>query len=418
MDNDAPGAAPQESQPELSLQDLVGQAFEEAEKADTEGSEEPGQLPRDGEPLVDADPASSRGAGDPAQGAQAKPQESPAPAKKGGPTRDEQGRFAKKEETPGKQPDGQPAQQQTQDAAESQPAVVPDPAQGETAVVGPPKSWSVEAKAEFDKLPDAVKAAISRRESEVQDGFQKYEDFKGMDEFVAYAKQNGQTPAQLAQNYRQVENLLNTNPIAGVLHICKIANVDPARLANAVGQVDAGLGRPAPHLQQQQPGHQPAPQAQPEMQPGFQPVQPAYDPTIANNPIMREVQALKADIQSRDRAGKEAEFNAFMADPANKYASNVVNEMAAFMEANPGTPLKAAYENALYMNPETRAVMIKEAADARLEEQRQASQAARDASASVSGSAPAGPGAEGDQFANGSVRDIVQAAYNAQERRV
>ena len=96
--------------------------------------------------------------------------------------RDEYGRFARRTDTP--------VSSGVEGQAEAQGVLAPQPQSpvASPAPIGPPSSWSIQAKAEFGKLPAPVVEAIAKREAEVQHGFQQYhERYRPLDPFIEMA---------------------------------------------------------------------------------------------------------------------------------------------------------------------------------------------------------------------------------------
>jgi hypothetical protein len=96
-------------------------------------------------------------------------------------TRDEQGRFSKDEQ-------GEQAVVAAETPVQSPAPTTDEPAGQETTeapvqpqAVRPPPGWSPASKAAFDALPEAVKADVAKREEEVNKGFAKLGDYKGLE---------------------------------------------------------------------------------------------------------------------------------------------------------------------------------------------------------------------------------------------
>jgi hypothetical protein len=126
--------------------------------------------------------------------------------------RDEKGRFAAKpEETAAK-----PATEAPAKPVEEKPAVEPaKEAEATTkAPVGPPPGWSIAAKADFDTLPDAVKAAVAKREEEIDRGFAKLKDYKAIEtQHSAQAQQYGVPLPEFINRLAAADKFLQTQPL-------------------------------------------------------------------------------------------------------------------------------------------------------------------------------------------------------------
>lgn len=306
---------------------------------------------------------------------------------------------------PAVEPDGQPRAPDGKFAAkqqEAEPETAPEPAEApvvdqeqpetETAAEGasltPPPGWSVEAKTAFDTLPDAVKAAVAQREQEVNQGFAKLQDYKGLDPYVDMARSNGKDLSQVVQAYMNAEDLLQKDFVGGVKQLCQFYNVTPEQLASQLG------GQPAEGETQQH-----------------------------LNPLLERINSLEGMVRGQvesqtqaERTRVENETSAFFADPANKYASNVSEEMAALIKSGKAGSLKEAYDAALWLNPETRQLLINEQVNARSSAEADQAQAATEkakaAAKSVTGSPL--PGANPDTSGPAqSLREELEQAFAA-----
>jgi len=232
--------------------------------------------------------------------------------------RDDAGRFAAKEgdqpaETPSEAPD--PAAQQpepekeAQEAQQATEAPVADPA-------APPPGWSPTAKSEFATLPQTVREAIAQREVEINQGFAKLQDYKGLDPFIDMAKEAGTSIDVALNNYVNAEKLLESDPVRGILFFCETYNVDPAKLAGTQQQL------------QQQP--QPQPQAQQQqMQPGQE--QQYQQPQVDLSPLTNEINSLRQMVEGNNQervaertAQTTAEINTFFAHLLLRYGKQPV----------------------------------------------------------------------------------------------
>ena len=206
---------------------------------------------------------------------------------------------------------------------------------------GPPPGWSVASKAIYDKLPDAVKADIAKREMEVSQGFAKLAEYKGLDPFVELARNSGTTLPEALSRYINAENALEADSINGLLWLCQRYNVHPAQLLQAIGG-DQGDQQPDPSV----------PQLDPRLASHFQ----AFDQRLGIMEQEREAaedQAISSQIIS------------FAHDPANRYYENVRHDMAHIIRTAPQNQpltLKDVYEQACWAHPEIREQLINERA--------------------------------------------------------
>jgi hypothetical protein len=312
--------------------------------------------------------------------------------------RDEKGRFAAKtddKEEPGAPKDRTDASRgEPTEAKEGVPApnVAPDAPK-------PPAGFSAAAKAQWDKLPDIVKADIAKREADVDRGFKRYE---GLGRFAELCERNGTTLPTAVAQYNQLENMFVRDPVAGITAICQRLNIDPRILTSAMqAQYGGMLGTQAPA--------QPA--AQTPGQNGYQ------VPQFNHEALINE--AVNRFNQAQSERDTQSQISAFMADPANKYFENVRQQMVAALQSGQASTLKEAYEAALWMNPETREIMLKERNKPSSQTRSIAAVTQAKAAAKAVGGSPR-PGLKpgGAIDPNSSVTDTIIAAINAQRGTV
>lgn len=273
--------------------------------------------------------------------------------------RDEKGRFAPKPaEEPAKAAETAPK------PTGEKPAAEPEKEPGEPAktVVAPPPGWSVAAKSEFDSLPEAVKAAVAKREEEIDRGFAKLKDFKAIEsQHAPQAQQYGVPLGEYINRLAAADKFLQTKPLDAIRWLAQTYNID-------LGQ----LGAP------QQPGQ---PQAQPA----------AHDAVV--QPLLQEINALKQIVYGDKQSQITNQVDQFFADPKNKYSENVADQMVVLINeakrAGQPVDLASIYETACFMNPEVRAALIKEQTGKLQAEQlakaKQTADQARAAGASITG---------------------------------
>lgn len=303
--------------------------------------------------------------------------------------------------------------------AETKPAEVVEkpvtaPAEQAPAAGSPPPGWSVKSKAEWDRLPEHIRADIVKRETEVNTGFAQYSGMKELLPYQQRAQSRGQTLKQALDRYVEIESVLERQPLQGLLNIASNVGYTPQRLAMELAQF-AGQSN----------GQQPAYDQQ-----GYQ--QPAFDPSLLQqhiNPLAQEVNQLKSfvqQIQSAETTRYTTAFNAaqtkFISEPDSRFFENVKPLMVKLFESGivPETgdhyaDLKAAYEKACNLTPEISELRINERI-AKTEEQRrkteqEATEKAKLASRSITGSPAAG--AKDAHESGDSIEDDVRRAYRA-----
>ncbi|MBB4238673.1 hypothetical protein [Rhizobium esperanzae] len=284
----------------------------------------------------------------------------------GQPRDGENGRFlAKGQEQAG-------AQQGPQ--AESRGQGVEQPAAGGSRV---PPGWSAEAKAQFTSLPGEVQAAIAKREQEVDNGFRVLQDYRGLEEFTPLIRQAGMTHADVMRRAIDWEKALIRDPVNTVLHVAKVAGVNLHALVN--GQTGEALQRNAQQVQPQ--------------------------------PRSINVEAtVEHVLRKRDT---ETQVDAFLSDPANAHAEDVLDDMVALINAGRASSLQDAYDAACWMRPDIRRQLISQTAQPVHQHQAQraaAADQARRASRSISGSSAPGPTRDAARGQPTSIRDSLRDA--------
>lgn len=259
----------------------------------------------------------------------------------------------------------------------------------------PPVGWAADAKSEWSTLSPALKAAVLKRESEIENGGRQWSEEKRRYESVLSpialaAQRRGLNVEQGVQTLIAAQNALDANPVEGIKRIAQTYNVNLATIA----------------------GHSNAPDQQ------------------VNNPDISElvrqaVAPILAPIQERyaaDERYKAQNTESLVSDFANKneHFNSVQSEIMALIpilkDSNPNWTnqevLQNAYDRAVYANPHTRAAIIAaQNADAdtkrRAEQQAKATKA-RTASTSLVGSSVIGAGADQPKD---SLRAEIEAAF-------
>jgi hypothetical protein len=300
--------------------------------------------------------------------------------------RDEAGRFAKANEKALGDAD--------KVIADAQAKVDSPPVEGvaqdatKPSVAGPPPGWSIASKAEFEKLPQAVKDDIAKRETEINNGFAKLGEYRGLDPYIETARNNGTTVTEALDRYMAAEKSLADDFVGGIRGLCQMYQVHPAQLAQALG------------VEQQQGGYQ-------------QPQQQQYDPM---HPVMNELSALKQSLRQiqNERQANEDEaisrqVEAFASDPKNKYFENVRGEMGRLLSIYPNATLESLYEQAMLLNPETRSILEREKVEMALQERQRVADQNRRARQSLPTGMPTGIGSSNPK--SDSIRGAIEAAW-------
>ena len=327
------------------------------------------------------------------------PEQPPSPSSSEGTRRDEFGRFLPKDA-----PSAAPEVQKAADAAvkAAQASVVPPAQQAPVAPgqappgapLGPPPGWSVASKAVFDKLPDPVKQDIAKREQEVSAGFAKLAEYKPLDPFVQMAQRQGTTLPEALERYVAAENLLEQEPINGILWLCQRYNVHPAHLLQAIG---GPAGGPQPPQQS--------------------PLDPVFGQLQAVNGRLAQIEQEREQFLDQQVL---SQIEQFKADPANLYFENVRHDMGRrikFADINgEDLSLKDAYDQACWAHPEIRALLINQQTEAARQGASRKTQSERSAARSLPPGSPVAGGSLARDEPAATLRDEILRSF--QEYRV
>jgi hypothetical protein len=359
---------------------LRGDATPEGGEAAAEGLPSPA--------IVAADKEAPAGSGE----APAGDAETAAPAGEAK-ARDASGKFASAEKT---------VDNQQTEAAQAAQATLPD-----EEASRPPHALPAALKAKWGELAPEWRKAISDQEQHVNkfraEQQSKAERLNRFDAVISPRKAkltlNGVQDHEWVERLAAAEDLLESNPVEGLLYLARTYNADPRQL---VARITGG-------------------------QPGGQSALPAMDPALA--PILSELQTLKTTM-AQQQAGSQAErdavvqahIHAFANDPANLYFEDVKPQVAALLTSGQANDLKTAYDMAVWANPEIRGLMLQaeRAKAAQADQTAQArAKATAAASAAVSVTGAPGPGASpGGGVDPSNLRGLLAAAIDEQAGRV
>ena len=253
------------------------------------------------------------------------------------PSRDQTGKFAKGEAAA----DPKAAGSQTTD-----PKTAERPAPKVDASVPhaqAPARFSPDAKAEWDKLPESVKAETHRALRELEQGHGKYKESAtryetSYKEFDALAKQFNADPKKVLQEYVGIDRLLGENFVGGLQRIAENKGVDLKEVARQILGADAQ--RPSA---QQQPG-----QGQPQA--GQFPPEAAAVIRNLQQTVQRleqQVTGVTSHVSEQARSSAErAAMSEVEAFAANRPYFNELSEQIAAHITNDGLSLEQAYDTA------------------------------------------------------------------------
>lgn len=270
----------------------------------------------------------------------------------------------------------------------------------QTVANAPPAGWTAAEKAEWSKLPPAVQAAVSRRESDMTRGGQQWSEEKRRYETAIapvsqMARSRGVSTEEAIQRLTSAQSALDRDPASALRWLAQSYGVDLATLAG----------------------------------------QPPADGSSAQNPNSVDIEALVrravgpvlAPIQQRFQREeqRQAEMTSKMVDDFavasghehfDAVQQDIMDLIPPLRSRNPSwTPdqvLQEAYDRAVHANPQTRqalqAARETAAEEARRKEAGVRATKARSASVSITG-APQGTAAQGPRD---SLRDEIKAAMN------
>lgn len=287
-----------------------------------------------------------------------------------GQPRDEQGRWTKAQQ---EHYEEQQRQQQDQQAQQEQ-----------ELRLAPPPGWTPAAKAAYAALPPEVQEAVARREAEINNGFRKLQEYKGLDEYAEMARDSGTTLREAFDRYKAAEDSLDRDFFGGVAQLCQMYQVHPMQL---VQQFARAFG-----------GQQPQ---------GLQQAAPQGDLIARRLAGMEET--VRTLISERERVEQDAingSLEAFASE--NMYFEDVRQDMALLIREGRADSLEQAYKMACRMHPEIGDLLIKEQAAPQIAKKRV--DQARRASSGLRTGAPAGS-PSGNSSSN-SLRDALTEAWS------
>jgi hypothetical protein len=340
------------------------------------------------------------------------------PAEAGERLRGADGKFVAKDKT--EQPEQKPVEVQQRPIEEQKPAEAkPQEQQTEQkpdAVVAAPASYSVAAKLAFDKADPQLKAAIAKRETEINQGFAELKDYRDLKPFRERAQRAGQSLGQALEAYTGIEELFRRNPEQGFLHVAdNLRQVMPPQQIGQMLLAAAQKFGAVPQPNQNGNGHQNADAENPLL------------PII--QPIIQRLASLEGTFNQRQAAEQanaaraaETVVERFRSDPQYRFFSNLEDQIVQLISSgivqrtgDHAADLAKAYDLACNMHPEIREQLINERIAKTAGDKRQADQAIADkakaASKSLNGSSA--PGTVIEQKTDGAddLEADVRAAY-------
>lgn len=243
-------------------------------------------------------------------------------------------------EGPARAPDGKFAPKAAETPADGQePAAAPVTP---PVTATPPARFVKAAQEAWAQVPEVIRTEVARMEAELTQGLQKYktdaEAYEPLRQFDAMARQSGTTAADAFGAYVNMENMLRSDPVKGMVAVCQNLGIDPAQMAQALSgqQVEGGNSPVVAKLEQKI--------AQLEQK--LSGVEQNYQ-SIELRPVQQQVEEF---------ASKNPLFN-YVAD-------DIAKHVAAQKAAGRTPDLQEAYSAALALHPHLAAVAAQTAAPA------------------------------------------------------
>lgn len=233
-----------------------------------------------------------------------------------------------------------------------------------------PNTWKKEAAEKWATLPPEIKAEIQRRENDVHKGIAQYREAANFGEAIHKAI----TP------YTDTLQRLGVTPDAAISEL--MAADHKLRFGNPQEKV-AYFAQLAQNYSIDIGGVQQYADSQPYVDPATQALQQQFNQL--QNYVQQQQQTQQQQAQQQFIEQANAEVSKFAADPANKHLPAVTDQMAMLIQANPALSLKDAYDQSVWANPQTRALMIAEQQAAQAAAAKAKAEAAKKAGSAVRG---------------------------------
>lgn len=259
----------------------------------------------------------------------------------------------------------------------------------------PPVGWTADAKAEWSKLSPVLKAAVLKRESEIENGGRQWSEEKRRYENVLSpiaqaAQRRGLNVEQGVQTLIAAQNYLDADPIEGIKRIAQTYGVNLATIAGSAPADGSPVNNPDISALVNQ-----------AVASALGPIQQRYETEEAQK--FQSIQSIVDEFSSKNEHYSSVETEIGLLIPLIQKSNPALSKQQVLQEA---------YDRAVWANPHTRAaIQASQNADAdakrRVEQQAKASKA-RTASTSLTGSSVIGAGADQPQP---SLRAELEAAF-------
>jgi len=194
-----------------------------------------------------------------------------------------------------------------------------------------PKTWRPEAAKDWDKLPENVRAEITKREEDM---------FKGIEGYKADAS-IGKVVKDIVAPYLTAMQTRGQEPVAQIRSLLHANHV----IENGTMEQKVAVFQKLAENYGIQFNSGDAPYVDPQTQ-----------------ELKKTIDELRSRLDTNDnkivettKAALKQEIDTFAADPAHPYFDEVANDIAALLRAKSANNLQEAYDKAIWMNPVTRA---------------------------------------------------------------
>lgn len=207
-----------------------------------------------------------------------------------------------------------------------------------------PGSWSAKAELWTAASPE-LQAMIAQREADFHAGLEGYKEHAGIGKAITelFAPYGEVLKANNLDQLAVTKNLLDSQATlafgtpeqkaALVRDIIQTYEIDPAELGLAVGD------------------DKPADEAVKTLQ-------------ESNRALQSRLDQMQRVLDSQQQLALRDQVKSFLSNPAFPHAKTLSADIAGLIKADPNLTLEAAYEKALWLNPETRKAQLKAEADA------------------------------------------------------
>jgi hypothetical protein len=243
--------------------------------------------------------------------------------------RNDRGQFAPKAGDEAKPANVKPPEAPKLDA---QPLEAPKPDAPKPVTGNAPPGFTKAAAEAWGQTPDAVRADVERRLTELTQGIEGYkQQIEPIRKYVDMAQQHGTTLDRALENYVGMEQLLTRDFVGGVRLLCQNMGFHPAQLVAALTgqQVNGAHGQQSPEVAQLRQTNQ------------------ALEQKIAK--LEEKFGGFETNFQDRQVADMIADFKS---KPEHKYFDELRESIGQMLATGFAKDLSDAYDKAARLNPE------------------------------------------------------------------